>query len=59
MNNLDQCLTLENAIHYNNITDKLVFIAEELDISAVGHRVIEVEDRLIRILADNNIQLKD
>lgn len=57
MNNLDQFLTLDNAIQYNTVTDKLVFIAEELDISAVGQGVLEVEDRLIRILEDNNIPI--
>ena len=57
MHNLDQFLTLENAIHYNNVTDKLVFIADELDISAVGQKVLEVENRLIGILEDNHIEI--
>jgi len=31
MQNLEQFLTLENAIQYNNLTDKLIFIADELE----------------------------
>jgi hypothetical protein len=58
MLNLDTFLTLENAIQYNNVTDKLVFIADELDISAVGRKVLEVEDQLIQILTNNNIEVK-
>jgi len=59
MTNLDQFLTLENAIKYNNRQNKLFFIADELDISAVGNKVLLVEDQLIKILEDNNIELKD
>jgi len=58
MLNLENFLTLENAIQYNNVTDKLVFIADELDISAVGRKVLAVEDQLIQILIDNNIEVK-
>jgi hypothetical protein len=58
MLNLDTFLTLENAIQYNNVTDKLVFIADELDISAVGRKVLAVEDQLIQILINNNIEVK-
>jgi len=58
MNNLNAFLTLDNAIKYNNVTDKLVFIADELEISAVGNKVLQVEDQLIQILNDNNIEVK-
>ena len=58
MLNLENFLTLENAIQYNNVTDKLVFIADELDISAVGRKVLAVEDQLIQILINNNIEVK-
>jgi len=53
----DEFVTLENAIHYNNVTDKLLFIAEALDLSPVGNKVLKVEDKLIKLLEDNNIEL--
>jgi hypothetical protein len=53
----DEFVTLENAIHYNNVTDKLLFIAEALDLSPVGNKVLKVEDKLIKLLKDNNIEL--
>ena len=53
----DEFVTLENAIHYNNVTDKLLFIAEALDLSPMGNKVLKVEDKLIKLLEDNNIEL--
>ena len=58
MLNLENFLTLENAIQYNNEQNKLFFIADELDISPQGRRVLAVEDMLIKILIDNNIEVK-
>jgi hypothetical protein len=55
MQNLKQFLTLENAIQYNNLTDKLIFIADELDISALGKKVFEIENMLCDILIANGI----
>jgi hypothetical protein len=55
MQNLEQFLTLENAIKYNNLTDKLIFIADELDISALGKKVFEIENMLCDILIANGI----
>ena len=55
MQNLEQFLTLENAIEYNNLTDKLIFIADELDISALGKKVFEIENMLCDILIANGI----
>jgi hypothetical protein len=55
MQNLEQFLTLENAIQYNNLTDKLIFIADELDISALGKKVFEIENMLCDILIANGI----
>ena len=53
----DDFVTLENAIKYNQVTDKLLFIAEALDLSPVGNKVLKVEDKLIKLLQDNNIEL--
>tara|TARA_R110000822_G_scaffold267616_2_gene391105 strand:+ start:18 stop:203 length:186 start_codon:yes stop_codon:yes gene_type:complete len=55
MQNLEHFLTLENAIQYNNLTDKLIFIADELDISALGKKVFEIENMLCDILIANGI----
>jgi hypothetical protein len=53
----DEFVTLENAIKYNQVTDKLLFIAEALDLSPTGNKVLKVEDKLINLLQDNNIEL--
>jgi len=57
--NLDKFLTLDNAIKYNNEQNKLFFIADELDISATGRKVLIIEDLLCKILEANNIPLND
>jgi hypoxanthine-guanine phosphoribosyltransferase len=57
--NLDKFLTLDNAIKYNNQQNKLFFIADELDISATGRKVLIIEDLLCKILEANNIPLND
>ena len=59
MQNLNQFLTLENALKYNDEQNKLFFIADELDISPQGNKVLLIEDKLIQILDDHNIPLKD
>ena len=56
--NIENFLTLENAIKYNNLTDKLLYISEELEISALGNKVLAIEDKLIEILQSNNIEIK-
>lgn len=53
----DEFVNLENAIKYNQVIDKLVFIAEALELSPVGNKVLKVEDRLIKLLRDNNIEI--
>jgi hypothetical protein len=53
----DEFVTLENAIKYNELTDKLLFIAEALDLSPTGNKVLKVEDRLIKLLQDNNVTI--
>ena len=55
----DDFFTLENAIKYNDTQNKLFFIADELDISAQGSKVLAFEQILINILAHHNIPLKD
>ena len=57
--NLDKFLTLDNAIKYNNEQNKLFFIADELDISPQGRKVLIIEDMLCKILEANNIAIKD
>ena len=56
--NIENFLTLENAIKYNNLTDKLLYISEELEISVLGNKVLAIEDKLIEILQSNNIEIK-
>ena len=56
--NIENFLTLENAIKYNNLTDKLLYISEELEISALGNKVLAIEDKLIEILQSNNIEIR-
>ena len=57
MENLENFLTLENAVIYNNSIDKLIFIADSLDISAIGQKVLNVETKLMNILINNNIYI--
>ena len=58
VNEIDSFLTLKNAIAYNNLTDKLLFIGESLDLSPTGNKVLLVEDQLIKLLQDNGIEIK-
>jgi hypothetical protein len=55
---IEEFITLENAITYNNVIDKLLFIGESLDISPLGGKVLKVEDLLIKLLEDNGIEIK-
>ena len=55
---IEEFITLENAITYNNVIDKLVFIGESLELSPVGNKVLKVEDLLIKLLVDNGIEIK-
>lgn len=56
--NIENFLTLQNAITYNNITDKLFFIADQLEISPRGNKVLAIESKLIEILELNNIEIR-
>jgi hypothetical protein len=56
--NIENFLTLQNAITYNNITDKLFFIADQLEISPRGNKVLAIEGKLIEILELNNIEIR-
>ena len=58
INEIDSFITLKNAIAYNNLTDKLLFIGESLDLSPTGNKVLLVEDQLIKLLQDNGIEIK-
>ena len=58
INEIDSFITLKNAIAYNNLTDKLLFIGESLDLSPTGNKVLLVEDKLIKLLQDNGIEIK-
>jgi len=55
----DEFLTLENALKYNEEQNKLFYIADELDISPQGNKVLAIEGKLIEILQAHNITLKD
>ena len=55
---MNEFITLQNAIQYNQEQNKLFFIADSLDISALGNKVLEVEDSLIKLLEDNGIEIK-
>jgi hypothetical protein len=51
-------LTLDNATKYNNVTDKFVFIMDELELSINSILLYAIEGKLIDLLIQNNIDIK-